>query len=130
MTALVTPAPSPPPPDPAPSISFKNGGTPRVCMLAACPFPANHGTPGSIREMAEALSDCGHEIHIVTYHFGEEQDVLGPVIHRIPKLTRESQIRVGPTRYRPLYDLQMVFKTLRVIRVSGSDRTSQAIVIE
>ena len=40
-------------------------------MLAACPFPANHGTPGSIRELAEATADRGHEVHVVTYHFGE-----------------------------------------------------------
>ena len=28
----------------------------RFCMLAACPFPANHGTPGSIREMSEGIA--------------------------------------------------------------------------
>src|SRR5437879_1067471 len=42
-----------------------------VCVLAACPFPANHGTPGSIREMSEAVAALGHEVHIVTYHIGE-----------------------------------------------------------
>src|SRR5215204_5566891 len=50
----------------------------KVCMLAACPFPANHGTPGSIREMAESITDLGHEVHIVTYHFGEDIPVRGP----------------------------------------------------
>src|SRR5215831_1420107 len=34
----------------------------KICTLAACPFPANHGTPGSIREMAEAIADRGHEV--------------------------------------------------------------------
>src|SRR5262245_27844956 len=86
----------------------------RVCMLAACPFPANHGTPGSIREMAEAISDRGHEVHIVTYHFGEDIPLRGPVLHRITPLTRESAVVVGPTSRRPLYDLQMVFKTVQV----------------
>jgi glycosyltransferase involved in cell wall biosynthesis len=84
-------------------------------MLAACPFPANHGTPGSIREMAEAVSALGHEVHIVTYHFGEDIPVRGPCLHRTPSLTGESQVIVGPTVRRPLYDLQMVFKTLQVI---------------
>ncbi len=87
----------------------------KICMLAACPFPANHGTPGSIREMAEALADGGHEVHIVTYHFGEDIAVEGPQLHRISPLTGESAIVVGPTARRPLYDLQMVFKTLQVI---------------
>src|SRR5438128_8732926 len=44
----------------------------KICVLAACPFPANHGTPGSIREICEALAELGHEVHIVTYHFGED----------------------------------------------------------
>ena len=87
----------------------------RVCGLASCPFPANHGTPGSIREMAEAISDRGHDVHIVTYHFGQDIPIDGPRIHRIWQLTRESSVVVGPTSRRPLYDLLMVFKTLEVI---------------
>src|SRR5262249_47280730 len=75
----------------------------KVCMLAACPFPANHGTPGSIREMAEALAQRGHEVHIVTYHFGEDIPVRGLQLHRIPALTGESAVVVGPTMRRPLY---------------------------
>lgn len=87
----------------------------KVCMLAACPFPANHGTPGSIREMAEALVERGHEVHVVTYHFGQDIPVQGPILHRIPALTGESQVIVGPTIRRPFYDFLMVFKTLQVI---------------
>src|SRR5438132_9580220 len=82
----------------------------KVCMLAACPFPANHGTPGSIREMAESITELGHEVHIVTYHFGEDIPVQGPRLHRIAPWTSESAVVVGPTSRRPLYDLQMGFK--------------------
>jgi glycosyltransferase involved in cell wall biosynthesis len=88
----------------------------KICMLAACPFPANHGTPGSIREMAEAISERGHDVHLVTYHMGEEISVDGPRIHRIAPLTDERGVVVGPTVRRPLYDLQMVFKSIEVIR--------------
>lgn len=88
----------------------------RVGMLAACPFPANHGTPGSIREMSEAMADLGHDVHVVTYHFGEDIPVKGVRLHRIGSLTGESQVVVGPTVRRPLYDLQMIFKTLQVIK--------------
>src|SRR5436305_442943 len=87
-----------------------------VCMLAPTPFPANQGTPGSIREMAEAITERGHEVHIVTYHLGQDIPVKGPHVHRIAPLLRESSIFVGPTSRRPLYDLQMVFKTLQVVR--------------
>lgn len=87
-----------------------------VCMLAACPFPASHGTPGSIREMAEAITELGHEVHLVAYHFGEDIPVKGPRLHRITPRLRESAVVVGPTIRKPFYDLQMIFKTLEVIR--------------
>ena len=51
-------------------------------MLAACPFPANHGTPGSIREMAEAVAQRGHEVHVVTYHMGDDTPLwVSPYSH-------------------------------------------------
>ena len=93
----------------------------RVCMLAACPFPANHGTPGSIREMAEALVELNHDVDVVTYQMGEDIPVNGPQLHRIRALTREKTVVVGPTIRRPLYDLQMVFKAISVIRQHQAD---------
>jgi glycosyltransferase involved in cell wall biosynthesis len=93
----------------------------KICMLAACPFPANHGTPGSIREMAEAISDRGHAVHLVTYHMGEEIPVSGPRVHRIASLTAERGVVVGPTVRRPLYDLQMVIKAIDVIHRHHAD---------
>src|SRR5262245_17018669 len=88
----------------------------RVCVLAGCPFPANHGTPGSIREMTEATAERGHEVHVVCYHMGEDLPLANVHLHRIPDWTGERTVTVGPTRRRPLYDFQMVFKTISVMR--------------
>jgi 1,2-diacylglycerol 3-alpha-glucosyltransferase len=88
----------------------------RIGVLAACPFPANHGTPGSIRELAEAVAERGHDVHVVAYHMGQEIPLHLVKLHRIPRWTRESGVVVGPTSRRPFYDLLMVFKTLAVIR--------------
>jgi glycosyltransferase involved in cell wall biosynthesis len=88
----------------------------KICVLAACPFPANHGTPGSIRELVEATAERGHDVHVVTYHIGEKLPLRGARLHRIPDWTGERQVIVGPTKLRPLYDLQMVLKAIRVIR--------------
>jgi glycosyltransferase involved in cell wall biosynthesis len=87
----------------------------RVCVLAACPFPANHGTPGSIRELAEATAERGHKVHVVTYHIGEELPLKGVALHRIPDWTGEDRVVVGPTWRRPLYDFQMIFTTIRTV---------------
>jgi glycosyltransferase involved in cell wall biosynthesis len=88
----------------------------KVCVLAACPFPANHGTPGSIRELCEATAARGHEVHVVAYHLGQDLPLRGVHLHRIPDWTGEKTIKVGPTKYRPLYDFQMIFTAMRVIR--------------
>jgi glycosyltransferase involved in cell wall biosynthesis len=88
----------------------------RICAFAACPFPANHGTPGSIREMLEGVAELGHEVHVVTYHFGENIELKGVQLHRIPRWTNEATVVVGPTSRRPLYDALMVTTGLGVIR--------------
>lgn len=88
----------------------------KICVLAACPFPANHGTPGSIREFTEAAAERGHEVHVVSYHMGQDLPLRNVHLHRIPDWTGEQTVTVGPTRRRPLYDLQMVFTTIRVMR--------------
>lgn len=93
----------------------------KVCVLAACPFPANHGTPGSIRELAEATAERGHEVHVVSYHMGDNLPLRGVHLHRIPDWTGERRIVVGPTRRRPVYDFQMIFTAMKVIRKYNLD---------
>jgi glycosyltransferase involved in cell wall biosynthesis len=84
-------------------------------MVVASPFPANHGTPGSIREMCEALAALGHDVHVVTYHFGEAQAPRGVTVHRAPGLGLRGKVVVGPTWQKPLWDFLMVFTLARVV---------------
>ncbi len=100
----------------------------KIAMVAACPFPAGHGTPAGIRETAAAIAEKGHEVHIVTYHFGEvgvcrrqthsniRQTHSNAEIHRIPDFGFSKQIVVGPTAEKPVLDLLMVLTLCRVIR--------------
>ena len=67
----------------------------RIAMVLASPFPANHGTPGSIKEMAAALAKEGHELHIVTYPFGEGEDPPGLRVHRTMDLGFSKKVVVG-----------------------------------
>jgi 1,2-diacylglycerol 3-alpha-glucosyltransferase len=90
-------------------------------MVVACPFPANHGTPGSIREMAEAIAAKGHGVHVVTYHFGEGPTPKSLHLHRIPDFGFNRKVVVGPTWERPLLDLLMVFTLCRVTLCEGID---------
>lgn len=87
-----------------------------VAMVAACPFPANHGTPGLIRETARALAARGHEIHVVAYPMGQPLDTQGVRVHRTAPWFASRKITVGPTFYKPILDLALAIKLCEVVR--------------
>ena len=66
-----------------------------ILMIAACPFPANYGSPASIREMSETIAANGHSVHIVTYPFGDDLPVRHSQVHRVRQLGRSKEISVG-----------------------------------
>jgi glycosyltransferase involved in cell wall biosynthesis len=92
-----------------------------IAMAAACPFPANHGSPASIREMSQALSSLGHRVHVVTYPMGQDLPVEGITIHRVGRIFSSSKITVGPTYYKPFLDFLLVIKLCKVIRKEKID---------
>ena len=56
----------------------------RIAMVAACPFPAPRGSQVLIRDLARALADRGHDVHVVTYPEGESLwSVHGIHVHRV-----------------------------------------------
>ncbi|MDQ3428178.1 MAG: glycosyltransferase family 4 protein [Gemmatimonadota bacterium] len=69
----------------------------RIAMIAACPFPWPRGTPIRIHRIAEAVARRGHEVHVVTYHLG--QDLADPpfVVHRIRDISFYRRTSPGPT---------------------------------
>ncbi len=94
-----------------------NGSRPlRVGIIAACPFPASHGTPGGIREKAEALVELGHEVHVITYASHQPQPVRGVNIHRIPKVGPVDNIVVGPSVAKMYWDVLLTFKAISIAR--------------
>lgn len=89
----------------------------RIAMVAACPFPANHGTPGAIRELAITLARQGHEVHVVTYPQGDDTPVEGVHIHRVASpFSTTGKITIGPSYGRLVFDMLLVPKLISVIR--------------
>ncbi len=86
-----------------------------VAMVAACPFPANYGTPGAIREMTETLAEMGHDVHIVTYPFGEDLSVGTARIWRVRSWGQSRKIFVGPSFGKLLLDFLLIIQLCRVI---------------
>src|SRR5512135_2517876 len=87
-----------------------------VAMVAACPFPANYGTPGAIREMSETLAAFGHDVHIVTYPFGEDLPVGSATVWRAPYWRKRRILYTGPSFEKLILDLLVLVKLCRVIR--------------
>ncbi len=85
-------------------------------MVAACPFPVNYGSPAAIRELSETLSEMGHDVHVVTYPFGENLSVGGARVHRIRHWRKSAGLQVGPSKDKPLLDFLLLRKLCQVIR--------------
>ncbi len=84
-------------------------------MVAACPFPANHGTPGAIRELSIYLAAQGHDVHVVTYpQYDEGIDVSGLTIHRVAS-GLNFKVPVGPSFGRLVYDFFLIPKLIQVV---------------
>src|SRR5215831_17960832 len=84
-----------------------------IAMVAACPFPANHGSAASIREMSDTLSQMGHAVHIVTYQTGQTDIAVGHAkVHRTGPFRPETNPRVGPSQEKFREDLAL----LRLLR--------------
>jgi len=88
-----------------------------IAMVAACPFPANHGSAASIREMSDTLSEMGHAVHIVTYPTGQKDiTVRYAKVHRTGPFQPETNARVGPSPEKFLEDLALLRLLRRVIQ--------------
>ncbi len=88
-----------------------------IVMVAACPFPANHGSAASIREMSDTLSEMGHDVHIVTYPTGQDEiRVRRAKVHRTAPFRSERNAKVGPSPEKLVFDFQLLRLLCRVIR--------------
>lgn len=85
-------------------------------MVAACPFPANHGTPAAIREMSEELARRGHAVRVVTYPLSDPIPISGVEIDRVRQIGSNRKVSVGPSYQRLGFDFFLIFKLLRVVR--------------
>ncbi|HEY7481360.1 MAG TPA: glycosyltransferase family 4 protein [Gemmatimonadales bacterium] len=85
----------------------------RIAMVAACPFPWPRGTPIRIHRIAEAVAQRGHEVHVATYHLGE--DLRDPPfhLHRIRDVPGYRRTDPGPTVRKLLQLDPMLARLLR-----------------
>ncbi len=69
----------------------------KILMIAPQPFFQPRGTPFSVRMRIKALSDLGHQVDLVTYPLGEDVEIPGLRIFRLPRWPGLRQIPIGPS---------------------------------
>jgi 1,2-diacylglycerol 3-alpha-glucosyltransferase len=87
-----------------------------IAMVAACPFPANHGTPAAIKEMSEELARRGHSIRVITYPLRDDIPVAGIEIDRVGHVGRNREVNVGPSYQRLGFDAMLAIKLFQIVR--------------
>jgi len=72
--------------------------------------------------MAEALSQQGHEVHVVTYHLGSESEKHNFRIHRTPEIKTYWKYSPGPTYQKLLIlDSLLAIKLFRFLKTHEVD---------
>jgi glycosyltransferase involved in cell wall biosynthesis len=90
-----------------------------IAMLAPCPFPSHQGTQVMIRHLAEALTRVGHQVHFITYGYGEYEASFGFQVHRAFKV--DAGLRSGPSFLKPAADAALALTAARVARTYACD---------
>lgn len=88
-----------------------------VAVVAACPYPAPRGTPIRIQRLAEGVAARGHQVHLVTYHYGRGKLAPSVSVHRIPAIGSYRDLSPGPTYIKvALLDPLLSVKLRQVLR--------------
>jgi glycosyltransferase involved in cell wall biosynthesis len=88
----------------------------KILLLAPSPFFQLRGTPIAVRLLTQVLTDQGYEVHILTYHEGEEVRFPNCTITRIPAMPGIKNIKPGPSWKKIVADIVMFLKLLKLVR--------------
>lgn len=87
----------------------------KILVVAPQPFFTPRGTPFSVYYRTRALCELGHEVDLLTYGQGEDVDIPGCRIVRIPALRRLGPVPVGPSMLKLFLDCLMVAWTFGLL---------------
>ncbi len=89
----------------------------RVLFISPQPFFEWRGTPIRIRFNLMALVELGYEVDLLTFPVGQDLDLAGVRIIRIPNVLRVKQVSIGPSLPKAAFDVLLlvwaVFLSLR-----------------
>lgn len=93
----------------------------RVLVVAPQPFFQERGTPIATRLLIETLCRQGHQVDLLTYHEGQDIEVAGLRILRIPPVPGVRSIPIGFSWKKIVCDAVLSVKLMRHLRKEGYD---------
>lgn len=87
----------------------------RALVIAPQPFFTPRGTPFSVYYRTMMMAEAGVRIDLLTYGDGEDVDLPGVRIVRIPRLPFLGAIPVGPSPVKAVLDVLMVLWTIGLL---------------
>ncbi|MGH2538599.1 MAG: glycosyltransferase [Candidatus Promineifilaceae bacterium] len=87
----------------------------KIFMIAPEPFFEARGTPISVQQRLEGLTALGHDVDLLTYPIGQDIDLPGVRIYRLPRLPFIKAVKIGPSWAKGLLDILLAFKALQML---------------
>jgi len=88
----------------------------RILLLAPHPFFQQRGTPIAEKMLLEVLAGHGHEIDVLTFSEGDDLQIPGCRIRRIPRLPFVRNVQPGFSLKKLASDAVMLLTTLKMAR--------------
>lgn len=86
----------------------------RVLLVAAQPFFEPRGAPIKVRFVAQALADLGFQVDLLTLPFGEDEQIAGVNIVRVPNVFGRDGMPIGPSFWKAAFDVLVFAKALQL----------------
>jgi glycosyltransferase involved in cell wall biosynthesis len=93
----------------------------KILVLAPHPFFQARGTPLAVRTVLEFLGSRGHQVDLLTLHEGEDVEIPGCRIYRIPRVPGVRNVRPGFSLKKVICDAVMFRECLRMVRRNRYD---------
>lgn len=87
----------------------------RVLMIAPQPFFEPRGTPISVFQRLDTLSNMGHHVDLLTYHIGQSVNIKNITIRRIPHIPFIKSVKIGPSWAKLILDIFIIIKAAQLV---------------
>ncbi len=88
---------------------------PRVLIVAPQPFYEDRGTPIAVRHVANALSEMGADVDLLTFPIGEDISIRNVTLHRCANPLRLKRVPIGFSWRKIVLDVSLLRSFRRLI---------------